>query len=185
MQTLNTITLVQRWWRAQIQPGALCIDATAGRGHDTELLCRLVGREGRVLAFDIQSEAVQATRARLAKAGLSAQVFLESHTKMADYVAPGLVDAIVFNLGYLPRADHRVATEPATTLQAFDVGLELLRPGGFMTACIYHGGDTGFEERDAVLAYLRALDHERFTVVVSDFLNRPNYPPIAALVIKE
>lgn len=184
-QSLDTLTLVQRYWRAMIHPGAFCIDATAGRGHDTETLCRLVGREGKVLAFDIQPEAVQATRERLAKAGLSARVIEASHTEMAAYAASESVDAIVFNLGYLPRADHRIATRAETTLPAIDSGLALLKPGGMMTLCVYHGGDSGFDERDAVLAHVAALDAKRFMVLVSSFCNRPNYPPIAVLIIKE
>lgn len=184
-QSLDTLSLVRRYWQVHIRPGAFCIDATAGRGNDTEALCRLVGNEGRVLAFDIQQEAVRATQDRLAKAGLEAQVIEASHTEMAQYAAPGTVDAIVFNLGYLPRADHHVATQPETTVAAIDVGLTLLRVGGIMTVCVYHGGDTGFAERDAVLAHLAALDNRRFTVLVSTFSNRPNHPPIAVLVIKE
>ena len=105
--------------------------------------------------------------------------------EMADYAAPESVDAIVFNLGYLPRADHRIATRAETTLPAIDSGLALLKPGGMMTLCVYHGGDSGFDERDAVLAHVAALDAKRFTVLVSSFSNRPNYPPIAVLIIKE
>lgn len=184
-QSLDTLSLVRRYWHAMIRPGAFCIDATAGRGHDTETLCKLVGEQGKVLAFDIQKEAVQATQKRLTKAGLSAEVIMASHTEMAAYAAPESVDAIVFNLGYLPRADHRIATRAETTLPAIDSGLALLKPGGMMTLCVYHGGDSGFAERDAVLAHLEKLDAKRFTVLVSMFSNRPNHPPIAVLIIKE
>ena len=185
MQSINTISLVQRVWRAHILPGAFCIDATAGRGHDTETLCRLVGPEGRVLAFDIQPEAVAATRQRLANAGLQAQVIEASHETMADHAAANSVDAIVFNLGYLPGGDHRLATQPVSTIGAIDSGLALLKEGGVMTLCVYHGGDTGFAERDAVLAHLKTLDHHRYTVVLSDFINRPNHPPLAVVIFKE
>ena len=47
-----------------------------------------------------------------------------------------------------------------------------------MALCIYHGGDTGFEEKDAIMEYLKEIDHKRYTVIVSDFYNRPNCPPI-------
>lgn len=184
-QSINTLSLVQTYWRSHLYAGACCIDATAGNGYDTEMLCRLCGEKGRVLAFDIQPEAVTATKKRLSEAGLTAQVILDSHTEMAKYAAVDSVDAVVFNLGYLPRGDHRIATKPETTITAIDVGLSLLKPGGIMTLCVYHGGDTGFIERDAVLAHLQTLDARCYTVVVSDFLNRPNYPPLAVLIIKE
>ena len=62
---LNTLGLVHGFLRQHVKEGALCIDATAGRGRDTALLCRLAGKEGRVLAFDIQQSAVDQTRALL------------------------------------------------------------------------------------------------------------------------
>lgn len=48
--------------RPQVKPGDLCIDATMGNGHDTLFLSQLVGPSGRVLAFDIQQAALDATR---------------------------------------------------------------------------------------------------------------------------
>ena len=56
---LNTLGMVHEFLKRHVRPGALCIDATAGRGRDTALLCRLAGETGRVLAFDIQREAVE------------------------------------------------------------------------------------------------------------------------------
>lgn len=38
--------------------GDTVIDATAGNGHDTVFLAQLVGRQGRVWAFDVQSSAL-------------------------------------------------------------------------------------------------------------------------------
>jgi Ser/Thr protein kinase RdoA (MazF antagonist) len=47
----------------------LALDATAGNGHDTLLLAERVGEGGRVVGFDVQAAAIEATRARLAAAG--------------------------------------------------------------------------------------------------------------------
>ena len=41
--------------KQHVQSGDFCIDATMGNGHDTKLLCQLVGTGGKVLAFDIQT----------------------------------------------------------------------------------------------------------------------------------
>ena len=49
---LNTLGLVHEFLRQHVKPGAVCIDATAGRGRDTALLCRLAGESGRVLTDD-------------------------------------------------------------------------------------------------------------------------------------
>ena len=51
---LNTLSMVHEFLRRTVKPGDFCIDATAGKGRDTALLCRLTGDAGRVLSFDIQ-----------------------------------------------------------------------------------------------------------------------------------
>ena len=40
---MNTLSVVHDFLRRTVKPGALCIDATAGRGRDTALLCELAG----------------------------------------------------------------------------------------------------------------------------------------------
>ena len=79
---LNTLGMVHAFLRHHVKEGAFCIDATAGKGRDTALLCRLAGESGRVLAFDIQESAVEQTCALLAQEGLAAEVLLESHANM-------------------------------------------------------------------------------------------------------
>lgn len=185
-QTINTLKWVQKFWQQAVRPGDQCIDATAGRGHDTLALARLVGLTGTVTAFDIQAEALESTRALLTEEGVAERVRLiqDSHAQMAQYSAAESVALIAFNLGYLPGGDHQLATQPEETIKAIQAGLGLLKNGGLMTLCIYQGGDTGFAERDAVLAYLQSLDHQQYTVLVTDFYNRPNDPPLAVLVYK-
>ena len=56
--------------KEHVQPGDFCIDATMGNGHDTTLLCQLVGETGQVLAFDIQKLAYENTLKRLQEAGV-------------------------------------------------------------------------------------------------------------------
>ena len=101
---MNTLSVVHDVLRRQVREGDFCIDATAGKGRDTALLCRLTGENGRVLAFDVQEDAVRQTRELLAKEHLSAEVYLDSHANMAHYAEPETVDCIVFNFGRLPGA---------------------------------------------------------------------------------
>ena len=91
---MNTLSVVHDVLRRQVQEGDFCIDATAGKGRDTALLCRLTGENGRVLAFDVQEDAVRQTRELLAKEHLSAEVYLDSHANMAHYAEPETVDCI-------------------------------------------------------------------------------------------
>src|SRR5699024_835361 len=113
----------------QVRPGSFCIDATMGNGGDTELLCRLAGPEGRVLAFDIQKSALSRTEKRLRDAGVpdNFRLILDSHSHMTQYADAGAIDCIVFNLGYLPGGDHRLATKPASTLRALEQSLPLMK----------------------------------------------------------
>lgn len=172
--------------KEHVKEGDLCIDATAGNGNDTELLCQLVGESGKVWAFDIQEEAIKQTKQRLEKAGMSARanVLLDSHVNMGKYVDEDSISCIVFNFGYLPGGDHNLATQKDTSITAIHEGLRLLKKGGIMSLCIYSGGDSGFEERDAILEELKKLDSKKYLVIVSEYYNRPNHPPIPVLIVK-
>ncbi len=168
-----------------VKPGDVCVDATAGNGNDTEKLCSLVGENGKVYAFDIQKEALVNTEKRLNEKGLlkRALLILDGHEKMAKYVKVE-VSCIVFNFGYLPGGDHSLATKAKTSILAIEEGLKLLQKKGLMSLCIYSGGDSGFEERDAILDYLNHLDTKKYLVIVSQYYNRPNHPPIPVMIVK-
>ena len=172
--------------REHVKKGDFCIDATAGNGNDTQLLCELVGDTGKVLAFDVQEQAVLNTRERLQTQGLSkwAEVVLDSHANMENYAAPETVSCIVFNFGYLPGGDHNLSTQAESSIEAIHAGLRLLKKGGIMSLCIYSGGDSGFEEKDAILEELKKLDAKKYLVIESVYYNRPNNPPIPILIVK-
>lgn len=172
--------------KLQVRPGDICIDATMGNGHDTEVLCRLAGKEGKVLAFDIQKTALEHTEKRLRDAEVpdNYRLILDSHSHMDRYIDAGSVSCITFNFGYLPGGDHALATKPSTSIAAIEQGLSLLKKGGLMSLCIYSGGDSGFEERDALLSYLKELDSRKYLVVLSSYYNRPKHPPIPVLIRK-
>lgn len=61
----SALNIIHRIIEEKVQPGDICIDATAGRGNDTLFLAKLVGETGHVTAFDIQQDAVDSTRALL------------------------------------------------------------------------------------------------------------------------
>ena len=184
---LNTLGVAHKIIEEKVKAGDFCIDATAGRGHDTAFLCSLVGESGRVIAFDIQQQAVDSTRELLQEQGYAqiAQVILDSHSNMDQYAQPESVDCITFNVGYLPGGDHSIFTTPATSIPAIEKGLKLLKPGGLMSLCVYYGGDSGFEEKDALMEYFRTIDSKQYTVLITEFANRPNNPPIPVFILKQ
>jgi len=182
---LNTLALVHDFLSRHVTPGAFCIDATAGKGRDTALLCRLAGAEGTVLAFDIQADAVHQTRELLEREGLCAQVIQDSHANMGHYAQEGSVDAVVFNFGRLPGGDPHIFTLAESSLAAIDAGLTLLKPGGVMAIALYYGKENGYAERDAILSHVRTLDDRRFSVLACDWANRKNDPPLPIFIWKE
>lgn len=186
MRSFSALDIVRPFIESHVREGDFCIDATAGRGNDTLLLCRLVGENGRVAAFDIQPEAIESTRALLEENGVlsRAALYLEGHENMALHAEEGTVSCITFNFGWLPGGDHSINTRAETSISAIEQGLRLLRDDGVMSLCIYYGRDTGFAERDALLSYLETIDSTKYTVIVSRFVNRGGCPPIPVFILK-
>lgn len=180
-----------RHWAAELIEGALfegarAVDATLGNGHDALWLCGLVGERGHVYGFDVQPEAVERSRARLAEAGMEARatLMLDGHEHMADSIEAGSVDAVMFNLGWLPGAPHGVTTRTETTLRAVGAALDLLKEDGLLTVCVYPGHAEGARERDALLAWARMLDEAQYDTMLRCYLNQSGDPPLMIAVRK-
>ena len=180
-----------RFWASAIIekalfPGATAVDATLGNGHDCLWLCGLVGETGKVYGFDIQQEAVDRSRARLKENGVEkrAELICSGHQFMLDYVEKESADAVMFNLGWLPGAQHGVTTFTQTTLQAVNAALEVLKQDAVMTICVYPGHDEGAREREALVAWARNLDEKRFDAMIQSYLNQSKDPPLMIAVKK-
>ncbi len=165
--------------------GSLAVDATAGNGHDTCFLAERVGASGHVWALDVQPAAIEATSRRLSDAGLTDRVSLlcESHARMGEAVgmaASGTVDAVMFNLGYLPGSDRALVTRAESTLPALDQSLALLAPGGCLSVMVYRGHRGGDTEWVAVYQWLMETGAE-WTLPVNP---EGHQGPVLALVTK-
>ena len=167
-----------------IAPGDTVIDATMGNGNDTLKLCKKVTDKGKVYAFDIQQCAIDSTRNLLTQNSFSnAKLILASHSNMDNYVSDP-VKAVIFNLGYLPGGDHTLQTKHSTTIEAIKKSLRLLHSEGFISITIYYGKNSGTEEKESVMEYLKTIDYKKYTVTVHDFYNRPNNPPLTVIITK-
>lgn len=146
-----------------VREGDVVVDATAGNGYDTVFLAGLVGASGKVLGFDVQAAAIESSRARVESAGFADRVelFQESHARLAERVSGG-VAAVMFNLGYLPGADHAVITETDETIRALEAAVSVLRPEGVVTVVCYPGHEGGDVEAVAVLNWARERGGEVF-----------------------
>ncbi|MCD6581009.1 MAG: methyltransferase domain-containing protein [Desulfuromusa sp.] len=174
-----------------VQPGDLAVDLTAGNGQDTLLLYQLVGSTGQVVAFDIQSQALLATRERLVAAG--AQVRLQqqdilplqrepgidllqmSHAGLAG-VIPAVPKGVIANLGYLPGGQQDIVTRPESTVLALEQSCSLLADGGRLVVVVYPGHVGGTEEGIAVTNFFTELQDPGFQVLQMKVSNRLQAP---------
>ena len=192
IQMHNSLQYAHELIKKRVQPGDLVVDATAGNGHDTLLLAELVGAKGMVLSYDIQSSAIENTRAKVEAAGLLSrvQLFERGHETMeqelqATSAQNRQVKAVMFNTGYLPGGDHAKITQAETTLRALDIAHAYLAPRGLITIVSYYGHPGGAAELASLMEYLQNLDQREFDVLEYRFINQRNEPPILFVIEKK
>lgn len=172
-----------------LEPGDTAIDATAGNGHDSCYLAGLVGANGHVYSFDVQEQAISATRERLSKQGLLERVYLHHtghehavvHIK-AEHLSS--LKAAIFNLGYLPGGDKQITTLANTTIEAITRLFEAMQAGGIIVLVIYHGHPEGAIEKDQVLEFVEQFPQDKAHVLRYGFINQKNAPPFIIAIEK-
>lgn len=147
-----------------LREGDLAIDATAGNGNDVAFLAEQVGNSGKVYAFDLQQDAIEASAKLLAKKSLeNVELYPCGHESMVETIPSkilGQVTAVTFNLGYLPGGDKSIVTQTPTTLLALRAAMDTLRPGGLLAVVAYRGHPGGQEECEAVRDKLSKLTND-------------------------
>ena len=179
---MSSLTRIVTWSQQLacegLQPGDLAIDLTAGKGRDTLALAKVVGVEGQVVAFDLQTAALEQTaellqsRAfavnRWASQSLPRQpgiYLVQACHSTLDKMLQHPAKAIMANLGYLPGGDATLVTRPDSTLAALQQSLQLLAPGGRLAVTVYPAHPGGEEEGAAVNALLCHLSSARWQVL--------------------
>ena len=169
-----------------LRDGDLAIDATAGNGHDTAFLAECVGPGGRVIAFDIQPEAIRQALMHVTECGFADRVEFhqESHTRITAHASPATVAAVMFNLGYLPGGDHSIATDVSETLDAIDQAAEMLKPGGLLSIVCYPGHAAGSGEAAAVEEKITSLTSDGWRVAAYTLCGTQKPAPFLLLACK-
>ena len=171
-----------------ITKGETVIDATCGNGNDTLFLSKIVGSDGRVLAFDIQEQAIQTTKELISEHGFeNVSVVNDSHAHIAKYVSPeleGHIGGAIFNLGYLPQSDKTIITTGPSTITAIDTILTFLKRNGLIVIVVYHGHEGGQTEKTLILDHLTRLDQKKYNVLQYGFINQKNNPPFILAIQK-
>jgi glycine oxidase len=174
--------------RDVVKPGETAIDATAGNGHDTCFLAETVGHDGRVFAFDVQSDALQRTSARLGDVGYTNVTLLQrSHAEMKaalPEVEHGSVAAVMLNLGYLPGGDHAVTTRTESSLTAITTALTLVRSGGIVTVLAYPGHAGGDDEAGSVRRLIDELPAAEFETSIRRSATTSETAPLLFIIVR-
>ncbi|MGX6978474.1 class I SAM-dependent methyltransferase [Vagococcus elongatus] len=171
-----------------IVSGDTVVDATVGNGYDTLFLAKLVGKQGKVIGFDIQPQAIEITKQKLLEQHLSCQtrLYLKGHEKIQDVLTnEERIKGAVFNLGYLPKGDKQIITQGKTTITALSTLMDHLEKGGRIVMVIYYGHPGGEQEKETVLDFVKAIPQEEFNVLNYQFINQKNSPPILICIEKK
>jgi 23S rRNA U2552 (ribose-2'-O)-methylase RlmE/FtsJ len=180
--------LAHKVWGEFVREGDCVVDATCGNGHDSVYLANVIGSEGRLVAMDIQKEAIEATKARVAanvpEPPRQLEFVHDSHKNIVQHVGSNVASLVCFNTGYLPGSnDKSVKTEVESTLDALEGSLETLCDGGLVSFLCYTGHDGGQEEYEAIRKFTSELSSAHWKSSEFRLLNSPS-APVMVLVWK-
>ena len=174
---IELLNFSKSFLREHLPENGVAADFTMGNGHDTEWLCSLTP-QGHVYAFDVQDQAVENTRARLAARGFTNfELIRDSHANCERYIKSEL-DAGMFNLGWLPGGDKSVYTRRESTLKAVNAAVGLLKKGGLLTINVDPGHEEGRLEGEMLQEELAKLAKLEYCVFLFRLVNSPDAPYI-------
>ncbi|SFE42447.1 class I SAM-dependent methyltransferase [Peptostreptococcus sp. D1] len=159
----------------KVKENSIVLDCTVGNGNDTEYLSSYLGDKGFIYGFDIQQNAIEATKTRLSSIGFeNYQLFFDGHENIDKHIKEE-IDFAVYNLGYLPKSDHMIITKSETTIQSISKAMDLLSIGGCICVASYISHDNGVEYHN-IKKFLKSVDQQHFNVAEMDFVNQKNFP---------
>ena len=174
---VDLMALEKQFLSNHIKENTVAIDFTMGNGHDTLFLSKAIGENGRLYAFDIQTQALENTKKLLEENNCCNNYTLikASHSLVKDYVKEKF-DVGVFNLGYLPGEDKSITTLRETTLVAVESALELLNDDGIILIAVYPGHAEGEIEGKLLTEMLSKLERKKICVSRFTIINSPTSP---------
>ncbi|MCR8969225.1 class I SAM-dependent methyltransferase [Facklamia sp. 7083-14-GEN3] len=165
------------------------IDATLGKGRDSYFILSHPSFAGKLFAFDIQDQALQLAQQKLKDfPSDSFQLFNNGHEHFNQILSLSTLPKIhgaIFNLGYLPGANHQITTKALTTLQALNQMAQRLVSKGKIFIVVYSGHAEGAIEKEELLEELRKWSQDQFSISILDFLNQKNHPPLLITIEKK
>lgn len=188
---MNHLAFAHLTWQNHLaslkKPNPVAFDATAGNGHDTLKLAKLLltPSSGELHSFDIQKTALLNTQ-KLLSENLSTPILdrITLHHRSHETFPKILPspDLVVYNLGYLPGGDKSLTTTLETTLKSLQSALETLpSASGLITITLYPGHPEGAVEKSGVLDYLSSLDPKSHQIFHYTPLKKYNSPSVIVL----
>ncbi|WP_298036012.1 class I SAM-dependent methyltransferase [uncultured Desulfuromonas sp.] len=190
-QLLHITSWAHEFVAEVVGPGDFAVDLTAGKGSDALFLARKVAPGGRVLAFDIQEEALECSRRTLEQAAVPVHVWGEddfppvlpegvslvhdTHARLESYLH-GAPRAVIANLGFLPGSESTVKTAEHSTCVALRQACLSLEVGGRIAVAVYVGHSGGREEGQALERVFGDLSSRKWHVLRLEVANRKEAP---------
>lgn len=182
LRAFRMTEIAKNYAKTWVNPGDVVLDATFGNGWDTRLLAELVGKEGRVYAFDVQEDAIK--NGREAFRGQDQVTLIhDSHSNLNAHIQESL-DFAMFNLGFLPGGSKECTTTAETTCKAILAALKKLKVKGAMTLCVYPGHEEGQKESFLLEQFFIQYPPRDLFVLKSSMVNDEK-SPYCLLVVKK
>lgn len=179
MQTINSHTHLANivswshfFARQILNPGDKAIDLTAGKGRDTLVLSEAVGKQGQVVAFDVQERAIRETADLFASQERTVEFWAKdkeipnkegvylvySCHSLLNHIIRFPVKVILSNLGYLPGGSLEIKTQSETTLSTLEQSLNLISLKGRLIVVAYPSHPGGEWEAQNVESFFNTLE---------------------------
>ncbi len=169
------------YWNSVLREGDSAVDATCGNGKDTQRIAKLLSGNGRLIALDIQKQAIEHTRAHLLQSlpqEQSHRVMLiqQSHVSFPIQTNHCNIKIVVYNLGYLPGGNKEFTTKVENTLISLERASSLILPGGLISVMCYPGHPEGAKETQALYSFAEALSKKMWLALHHFYPQQPKRP---------
>lgn len=183
VQNFSPVKTVRYLLQECIQKAKVIIDATCGAGHDCLFLAQNAPQDAQIVAFDIQSIALEKTAELLEEHRVRQRVNLnlDNYINFKSYIS-NKIDLIIFNLGYLPQADKDITTQVDDLAAALPSMLMQLNCQGVICIVSYIGHTAGRKEYLWLESYLPELSNKEFNVGKYMLFNHNNSAPIVYII---
>ncbi len=170
-------------WSGYLFEGMKVLDATVGNGLDAEYICERIGETGTLDGIDLQSIAIDKSRERLTKSGLTNfNLICKDHSEIDRLYLVETFDMIVYNLGYLPTADKTITTTLYKTEMSLNAALRLVKIGGIISVTVYPGHEEGRIESDWIQSWSQNLNPKTYHVMKLYYVNQKQSSPYLLLI---